>query len=82
MIIPLLEMSLRSIPTGTQYQDMLDLVHWIGTFFGWLFNIELPWFNFKFGELIIGPAFLFMLYGVFKLIFSSVGSIGGGGHDD
>lgn len=74
---------LRSIPSGSQYQMFMDTLEWIGRLFTTIFNLPLPWLNLTFGEVLIGPAFICLLIGVFKMIFASVGSSArGGGSDD
>lgn len=74
---------LRAIPSGSQYQMFLDVLAWIGNFMQTLFNLPLPWFNLTFGEVLLGPIFIFVLYGVFKIIFAGIGNSvhGGGTHD-
>lgn len=63
--------------SGVSYQDLIDLISFIGRFLSQIMVIRLPWFNFRFGELIIGPLFLFLLYGVLRLVFTSIPRVGG-----
>lgn len=44
-------------------------------------NIPLPWFDLTFGQVLIGPLFIGLIIGLFRIVFTSV-SFGGGDKSD
>lgn len=65
----------------TPSADLTNALIKIGQILTKILNIELPFFGFTFGELLIGGIFFVLLIAVFRLIFASVNHPGGGGLD-
>ena len=57
---------------------MSDVLTFIGQMLTQIMNIPLPWYNLKFGEIVIGVPFILLLLGVFKNIFTSINHDSGG----
>lgn len=49
--------------------------------FNKIINIQMPWFNLTFGQILIGPLFIGLIIGLFRIVFTSV-SNGGGDKSD
>ena len=65
----------------TSMPDLVAALTKIGSILTKILNIELPFFGYTFGQLLIGGVFFVLLVSVFKLIFTSVNHPGGGGKD-
>lgn len=57
---------------------MSDVLSFIGQMLTQIMNIQMPWYDLKFGEIIIGVPFILLLIGVFRNIFTSINHDSGG----
>jgi hypothetical protein len=51
---------------------MADTLQLIGNILHQILNINMPWYDLRFGDVLIGPLFIGLLIGVFVNIFTSL----------
>lgn len=61
---------------------MAAVLTWIGELLTSIMSISLPWFDLTFGQVLLGPIFIMLLIGVFRIVFTSLSHVGGSVKDD